>query len=594
MAYYRSTVLVSMDPVSVSKGALEVKQQLIRELASHNLSGEVRVLNSPRLGDPETEGPDILVYPEGSHYIQLTPATVGQIVMEHFIKGRELHQYKAQMRDVTDEELGEPKEKEIRVILEHIGKIDPRNIEDYIAVDGYQALAKVLGEMSPEDVIQTILDSKLRGRGGAGFPTGMKWKFARQSKDTPKYMVCNADEGDPGAFMNRKVLEGDPHSVLEGMTIGAYAVGANQGYIYCRAEYPIAVSTLNTAIEQAREYGLLGKDILGFGFDFDIEVRMGAGAFVCGEETALLASIEGNRGEPRVRPPFPASKGLWGKPTNINNVETYANVPKIIHRGLEWYTSMGSEKSKGTKTFALAGDVVNTGLIEVPFGTTLREIIYEIGGGIKDGKAFKAVQTGGPMGGCLPVSNLDLPVDYETLGAAGSIMGSGGMIVMDEETCMVDIARFFMEFTQDESCGKCVPCRVGTRRILEILERICAGKGVPEDIPLLRQLCSEIIQDSLCGLGQGAPNPVISTMNQFLSEYEAHIYNKRCPAKVCRSLISFEILADKCTGCTVCARNCPVSAIHGERKHTHVIDPDLCIRCGICKQVCNFDAVVIN
>ena len=594
MAYYRSTVLVSMDPVSVSKGALEVKQQLIRELASHNLSGEVRVLNSPRLGDPETEGPDILVYPEGSHYIQLTPATVGQIVMEHFIKGRELLQYKAQMRDVTDEELGEPKEKEIRVILEHIGKIDPRNIEDYIAVDGYQALAKVLGEMSPEDVIQTILDSKLRGRGGAGFPTGMKWKFARQSKDTPKYMVCNADEGDPGAFMNRKVLEGDPHSVLEGMTIGAYAVGANQGYIYCRAEYPIAVSTLNTAIEQAREYGLLGKDILGFGFDFDIEFRMGAGAFVCGEETALLASIEGNRGEPRVRPPFPASKGLWGKPTNINNVETYANVPKIIHRGLEWYTSMGSEKSKGTKTFALAGDVVNTGLIEVPFGTTLREIIYDIGGGIKDGKAFKAVQTGGPMGGCLPVSNLDLPVDYETLGAAGSIMGSGGMIVMDEETCMVDIARFFMEFTQDESCGKCVPCRVGTRRILEILERICAGKGVPEDIPLLRQLCSEIIQDSLCGLGQGAPNPVISTMNQFLSEYEAHIYNKRCPAKVCRSLISFEILADKCTGCTVCARNCPVSAIHGERKHTHVIDPDLCIRCGICKQVCNFDAVVIN
>ena len=594
MAYYRSTVLVSMDPVSVSKGALEVKQQLIRELASHNLSGEVRVLNSPRLGDPETEGPDILVYPEGSHYIQLTPATVGQIVMEHFIKGRELLQYKAQMRDVTDEELGEPKEKEIRVILEHIGKIDPRNIEDYIAVDGYQALAKVLGEMSPEDVIQTILDSKLRGRGGAGFPTGMKWKFARQSKDTPKYMVCNADEGDPGAFMNRKVLEGDPHSVLEGMTIGAYAVGANQGYIYCRAEYPIAVSTLNTAIEQAREYGLLGKDLLGFGFDFDIEVRMGAGAFVCGEETALLASIEGNRGEPRVRPPFPASKGLWGKPTNINNVETYANVPKIIHRGLDWYTSMGSEKSKGTKTFALAGDVVNTGLIEVPFGTTLREIIYDIGGGIKDGKAFKAVQTGGPMGGCLPVSNLDLPVDYETLGAAGSIMGSGGMIVMDEETCMVDIARFFMEFTQDESCGKCVPCRVGTRRILEILERICAGKGVPEDIPLLRQLCSEIIQDSLCGLGQGAPNPVISTMNQFLSEYEAHIYNKRCPAKVCRSLISFEILADKCTGCTVCARNCPVSAIHGERKHTHVIDPDLCIRCGICKQVCNFDAVVIN
>jgi len=594
MAYYRSTVLVSMDPVCIDKGALDVKAQLIKELTKHNLSEEVQVLDIPRVGDPDTDGPDILVYPEGSHYIQLTPATVGPIVMEHFIKGRELQQYKAQMRDVTDEELSEPKPKEIRIILENIGKIDPRNIEDYIAVDGYQALAKVLGEMTPEAVIQTILDSKLRGRGGAGFPTGLKWKFARQAPDTPKYMVCNADEGDPGAFMNRKVLEGDPHSVLEGMTIGAYAVGANQGYIYCRAEYPIAVSTLNIAIKQAREYGLLGKDILGSGFDFDIEVRMGAGAFVCGEETALLASIEGNRGEPRVRPPFPASKGLWGKPTNINNVETYANVPKIILRGLEWYTSMGSEKSKGTKTFALAGDVANTGLIEVPLGTTLREIIYDIGGGIKEGKAFKAVQTGGPMGGCLPEAFLDLPVDYETLGAAGSIMGSGGMIVMDEDTCMVDIARFFMEFTQDESCGKCVPCRVGTRRILEILERICAGKGVPEDIPLLRQLCSEIIQDSLCGLGQGAPNPVISTMKHFMDEYEAHIYEKRCPAKVCRSLITFDILPEKCTGCTVCARNCPVSAISGERKQTHVIDTDKCIRCGICKQVCNFDAVVIK
>jgi NADH:ubiquinone oxidoreductase subunit F (NADH-binding)/(2Fe-2S) ferredoxin len=594
MAYYRSTVLVSMDPVCIDKGALDVKERLIKELAKHNLSEEVQVLDIPRVGDPETEGPDFLVYPEGSHYIQLTPATVGPIVMEHFIKGRELQQYKAQMRDVTDEELGEPKDKEIRIILENIGKIDPRNIEDYIAVDGYQALAKVLSEMTPEAVIQTILDSKLRGRGGAGFPTGMKWKFARQAPDTPKYMVCNADEGDPGAFMNRKVLEGDPHSVLEGMTIGAYAVGANQGYIYCRAEYPIAVSTLNIAIKQAREYGLLGKDILGSGFDFDIEVRMGAGAFVCGEETALLASIEGNRGEPRVRPPFPASKGLWGKPTNINNVETYANVPKIILRGLEWYTSMGSEKSKGTKTFALAGDVANTGLIEVPLGTTLREIIYDIGGGIKEGKAFKAVQTGGPMGGCLPEAFLDLPVDYETLGAAGSIMGSGGMIVMDEDTCMVDIARFFMEFTQDESCGKCVPCRVGTRRILEILERICAGKGVPEDIPLLRQLCSEIIQDSLCGLGQGAPNPVISTMKHFMDEYEAHIYEKRCPAKVCRSLITFDILPEKCTGCTVCARNCPVSAITGERKQTHVINTEICIRCGICKQVCNFDAVVIK
>ena len=594
MAYYRSTVLVSMDPVCIDKGAMGVKEQLIRELANFNLSGEVQVMDSPRLGDPETEGPDILVYPEGSHYIQLTPATVGPIVMEHFIKGRELQQYKAQMRDVTDEELGEPKDKEIRIILENIGKIDPRNIEDYIAVDGYQALAKVLGEMSPDDVIQTILDSKLRGRGGAGFPTGLKWKFARQAPDTPRYMICNADEGDPGAFMNRKVLEGDPHSVLEGMAIGAYAVGASQGYVYCRAEYPIAVSTLNIAIEQAREYGLLGKDILGSGFDFDIEVRMGAGAFVCGEETALMASIEGSRGEPRARPPFPASKGLWGKPTNINNVETYANVPKIIHRGLEWYTSMGSEKSKGTKTFALAGDVAHTGLIEIPFGMTLREIIYDIGGGIKDGKGFKAVQTGGPMGGCLPTSNLDLAVDYETLGAAGSIMGSGGMIVMDEETCMVDIARFFMEFTQDESCGKCVPCRVGTRRLLEILEKICAGNGEEGDIEELQELSEQIKKNSLCGLGQGAPNPVVSTLKHFMDEYKAHIYEKRCPAKVCRALIKYEILDGPCTGCTVCARNCPVSAISGERKQTHKIDQDICIKCGICYQSCKFDAIEVH
>ena len=393
--------------------------------------------------------------------------------------------------------------------------------------------------------------------------------------------------------MNRKVLEGDPHSVIEGMVIGAYAVGSNQGYVYCRAEYPIAVSTLNIAIKQAKEYGLLGKNIMGTDFTFDLEVRMGAGAFVCGEETALIASIEGSRGEPRVRPPFPATKGLWGKPTNINNVETYANVPKIIHRGLDWYTSLGSEKSKGTKTFALAGDVSHTGLIEVPFGMTLREIIFDIGGGIKGGKGYKAVQTGGPMGGCLPTKYLDLAVDYETLGAAGSIMGSGGMVVMDEDTCMVDIARFFMEFTQEESCGKCVPCRVGTRRILEILERICAGEGIPEDIPMLRSLCDEIKQDSLCGLGQGAPNPVVSTLTHFLDEYEAHIYEKRCPAKVCRNLISYHI-TDNCTGCTVCARNCPVSAITGERKLLHVIDQDVCIRCGICYQVCNFDAVEVN
>jgi NADH:ubiquinone oxidoreductase subunit F (NADH-binding)/(2Fe-2S) ferredoxin len=582
-----------MDPICIEKGAIQIKEQIIEELKLQKIQDEVEILDIPRIGDPETEGPDILVYPEGSHYIALTTESVRPLVVEHFIKGRELKQYSARMRDLMDEEVREPKEKEVRVILENIGKIDPRNIEDYIAVDGYQALAKVLTEMTPQEVIQTILDSKLRGRGGAGFPAGLKWKFAHQAPGSPKYMVCNADEGDPGAFMNRKVLEGDPHSVIEGMVIGAYAVGSNQGYVYCRAEYPIAVSTLNIAIKQAKEYGLLGKNIMGTDFTFDLEVRMGAGAFVCGEETALIASIEGSRGEPRVRPPFPATKGLWGKPTNINNVETYANVPKIIHRGLDWYTSLGSEKSKGTKTFALAGDVAHTGLIEVPFGMTLREIIFDIGGGIKGGKGYKAVQTGGPMGGCLPTKYLDLAVDYETLGAAGSIMGSGGMVVMDEDTCMVDIARFFMEFTQEESCGKCVPCRVGTRRILEILERICAGEGIPEDIPMLRRLCDEIKQDSLCGLGQGAPNPVVSTLTHFLDEYEAHIYEKRCPAKVCRNLISYHI-TDNCTGCTVCARNCPVSAITGERKLLHVIDQDVCIRCGICYQVCNFDAVEVN
>lgn len=594
MAYYRSTILVSMDPICVEKGALQIKEQIIEELKLQKILDEVQILDSPRIGDPEIEGPDILVYPEGSHYISLTPESVRPLVVEHFIKGRELAQYSAKMRDLMDEEIREPKDKEVRVILENIGKIDPRNIEDYIATDGYAALAKVLTEMTPEDVIQTILDSKLRGRGGAGFPTGLKWKFARQAQGSPKFMVCNADEGDPGAFMNRKVLEGDPHSVIEGMAIGAYAVGSTQGYVYCRAEYPIAVSTLNIAIKQAKEYGLLGKNILGTDFSFDLEVRMGAGAFVCGEETALIASIEGSRGEPRVRPPFPASKGLWGKPTNINNVETYANVPKIIHRGLEWYTSMGSEKSKGTKTFALAGDVAHTGLIEVPFGMTLREIIYDIGGGIKNGKGYKAVQTGGPMGGCLPSQYLDLEVDYETLGAAGSIMGSGGMIVMDEDTCMVDIARFFMEFTQDESCGKCVPCRIGTRQILEILERICAGEGVPGDIEELQTLCDVIKKNSLCGLGQGAPNPVVSTLTHFMDEYKAHIYEKRCPAKVCRNLIKYHISEEKCTGCTVCARNCPVSAITGERKLTHVINQDICIRCGICQQVCNFDAVEVN
>jgi NADH:ubiquinone oxidoreductase subunit F (NADH-binding) len=594
MAFYRSTVLVSVDPICVEKGAYELIDSLQDELIKQGLLDEVQVLETPRLGDPEKLGPDIVVYPEGTHYTNITYFDVPRLVEEHFIKGRVLKQYAAKMADAIDEELSAPKPKEIRVVLRNIGEIDPRNIEDYFAKDGYMALGKVLTEMSPEEVIQEILDAKLRGRGGAGFPTGLKWKFARQAEGNVKYIICNADEGDPGAFMNRRVLEGDPHSVVEGMCIAAYAIGAQQGYIYCRAEYPIAVSTMNLAIKQARSMGLLGKNILGTNFSFDLDIRMGAGAFVCGEETALMASIEGGRGEPRARPPFPANKGLWGKPTNINNVETYANVPQIILKGSEWFASMGTEKSKGTKTFALAGDVKNTGLIEVPFGITLREIIFDVGGGIKGDKKFKAVQTGGPMGGCLPESLLDLPVDYETLGQAGSIMGSGGMIVMDEGTCMVDIARFFMEFTQDESCGKCVPCRVGTHRLLEILEKICAGEGEEGDIAELEELSDQIKKNSLCGLGQGAPNPVVSTLTHFMDEYKAHIYEKRCPAKVCRALIKYEILDGPCTGCTVCARNCPVGAISGERKLTHVIDQDICIKCGICYQVCQFDAIEIN
>ncbi|NMC16619.1 MAG: NADH-quinone oxidoreductase subunit NuoF [Chloroflexi bacterium] len=593
MAFYRSTVLVSVDPVCVEKGAYELIDTLNDELIKQGLIDEVRILETTRLGDPQKLGPDIIVYPEGTHYTNLTYYDIPRLVEEHFIKGRILKQYAAKMQDAIDEELSAPKSKEVRVVLRNVGVIDPRNIEDYIANDGYQALGKVLTEMSPEDVIQEILDAKLRGRGGAGFPTGLKWRFARQAAGDIKYIVCNADEGDPGAFMNRRVLEGDPHSVIEGMIIAAYAIGSQQGYIYCRAEYPIAVSTMNLAMKQARALGLLGKNILGTDFSFDLEMRMGAGAFVCGEETALMASIEGSRGEPRTRPPFPAQKGLWGKPTNINNVETYANVPPIILRGAEWYSTMGTEKSKGTKTFALAGDVKNTGLIEVPFGITLREIIFDIGGGIKNDKKFKAVQTGGPMGGCLPEHLLDLPVDYETLGQAGSIMGSGGMIVMDEGTCMVDIARFFLEFIQDESCGKCAPCRLGTHRLLEILEGICNGQGKEGDIEELQDLCEQIRKNSLCGLGQGAPNPVISTLEHFMDEYKAHIEEKRCPAKVCRNLIKYEIQDGPCTGCTVCARNCPVSAITGERKQTHVINQDICIKCGICYQVCQFEAIKV-
>ncbi|MAT45137.1 MAG: NADH-quinone oxidoreductase subunit F [Anaerolineaceae bacterium] len=592
MKYFRSHVLVCVDPECLNKGAHQVIDALNDELVATGLINEVQVLETSRIGGC-ANGPEMMVYPEGVHYAGLTTDDVPFLVEEHFLKGRIAKKFLIPGKSIEDEELSAPTSKEIRVVLRNCGQIDPENIEDYIAEDGYMALGNILSSLSPEDVIEVIKKSGLRGRGGAGFPTYLKWQLTRNTPSDLRYVVCNADEGDPGAFMNRRVLESDPHSVIEGMTIAAYAIGASQGYVYCRAEYPIAVATLNRAIEQAKSIGLLGDNILGTDFSFNLEVRMGAGAFVCGEETALMSSIEGNRGEPRPRPPFPSVKGLWGQPTNINNVETYANVPQIILKGADWFASMGTEKSKGTKTFALAGDINHTGLIEVPMGISLREIIFDVGMGIKNGKEFKAVQTGGPMGGCLPKEYLDLPVDYESLVQAGSMMGSGGMIVMDEDTCMVDIARFFMEFTQEESCGKCTPCRVGTKRILEILERICDGEGRDGDIEQLEMLCQEIKSNSLCGLGQGAPNPVESTLKHFRDEYEAHIYNKQCPAKVCKAMIRYEIMEDSCTGCTVCARNCPVNAITGERRQPHLIDPDTCIRCGICVQVCNFNAIEV-
>lgn len=592
MKYYRSHILVCIDPECLSKGAHDVMDALQDELVAEGLIDEVQVLETSRIGSCG-HGPEIMVYPEGVHYTNLTVDDVPYLVEEHFLKGRIAQKFLEPDVTVTDEELGAPKPKEVRIVLRNCGKIDPENIEDYVAEDGYLALGKVLTEMTPAQVIDMVLASGLRGRGGAGFPAAKKWGFIAAKTDPIKYLICNADEGDPGAFMNRRVLEGDPHSVIEGMIIAAYASGAHQGYIYCRAEYPIAVRTLNIAIKQARSMGFLGKNILGSGFDFDLEVRMGAGAFVCGEETALMASIEGKRGEPRPRPPFPADRGLWDKPSNVNNVETYANVSQIILKGPEWYASLGNGKSVGTKTFTIGGDIKNAGLIEVPFGVTLREIVFDVCGGVKDGKGFKAIQTGGPMGGCLPASYLDLPMDYESMAAAGSMMGSGGLVVMDENTCMVDIARFFMEFTQDESCGKCTPCRVGTRRILDLLEDICAGKGKDGDIETLEMLCREIKATSLCGLGQGAPTPVESTLKHFRHEYEAHIYEKKCPSKVCKALIRYEIKPDLCTGCTVCARNCPSNAISGERRQPHVIDPDICIRCGICMQVCNFNAIEI-
>ncbi|HRU32013.1 MAG TPA: NADH-quinone oxidoreductase subunit NuoF, partial [bacterium] len=539
-------------------------------------------------------GPVAIVYPDGIFYVHLKPEDAKVIVNEHLLKGRVVNRLLYQ-QPMTKEVFPSLSEidfivRQKRIVLRNMGVIDPESIEEYIAKEGYQALAKAL-TMSPEDVIDTVKKSGLRGRGGAGFPTGLKWELTRKATGNPKYVICNGDEGDPGAFMDRSVLEGDPHSIIEGMMIAGYAVGASKGFFYVRAEYPLAIKRIENALEQARSYGLIGENILGTDFSFDIELRRGSGAFVCGEETALIASIEGGRGEPRPRPPYPANRGLWDSPTVINNVETLANISPIILNGAEWFSSTGTEKSKGTKVFALAGKVNNTGLIEVPFGTTLGEIIFDVGGGIPGGKKFKAAQTGGPSGGCIPAEYLDLPIDYESLKQIGAIVGSGGLIIMDEDTCMVDVARFFLEFTQSESCGKCPPCRVGTRKMLDILERIVNGEGEEGDIERLIELGEEIRRDSLCGLGQTAPNPVLSTIRFFRDEYEAHIREKRCPAKSCRALIAYQVIPDKCRGCGICARVCPVGAAQGKPREIYHIDTGLCIKCGDCFAKCPFGAI---
>ncbi len=595
MELFRSHVLICGGTGCTSSGSNELLKKFTELLAANGLEKEVKLVHTGCFGLCEA-GPVVIVYPEGAFYSRIKVDDVETIVKEHLIKGRIVTNllYKDSVdTNGTIRALDEIDfyKKQNRVALRNCGVIDPENINEYIAFDGYKALAKCLTELSREEVIEIVKASGLRGRGGAGFSTGMKWQFAYNSVNDQKYVCCNADEGDPGAFMDRSVLEGDPHVVLEAMAIAGYAIGADQGYIYVRAEYPIAVKRLEIAIKQAREAGVLGKGIFGTDFNFDIGLRLGAGAFVCGEETALMASIEGKRGEPRPRPPFPAVKGLFGKPTLLNNVETYANIPQIILKGAEWFANMGTERSKGTKVFALGGKINNTGLVEVPMGTTLREIIYEIGGGIPKNKAFKAVQTGGPSGGCLPASMLDTPVDYDNLVAAGSMMGSGGMIVMDEDNCMVDIARFFLDFTVDESCGKCTPCRIGTRRMLEILDRIVDGKGEDGDIEKLESLAASIKASALCALGQTAPNPVLSTLKHFRHEYEAHIYEKRCPAGVCSKLLSYVIDPMKCKGCTMCARVCPAGAISGSVKQPHVINTEKCLKCGACMDKCKFGAI---
>lgn len=594
MELVRSHVLVCGGTGCTSSGCQTIIEELEKNLKEKGLEKEVKVVKTGCFGLCAL-GPIMIVYPEGAFYSNMKTEYIPEIVEEHLLKGRIVKKYlyvdgadKAENVSLNDTTFYK---KQMRVALRNCGVINPENIEEYIAFEGYQALGKVLTEMTPQEVIDTIKKSGLRGRGGAGFPTGLKWEFAAREVNEKKYVCCNADEGDPGAFMDRSVLEGDPHALIEAMAIAAYAIGSDEGYVYVRAEYPIAVHRLQVAIDQAKEYGLLGNNIFDTGFNFDLHIRLGAGAFVCGEETALMTSIEGNRGEPRPRPPFPAVKGLFGKPTILNNVETYANVAQIILNGPEWFNSIGTEKSKGTKVFALGGKITNTGLVEIPMGTTLREIIEEIGGGVPDGKKFKAAQTGGPSGGCIPASLIDTPIDYDNLIAIGSMMGSGGLIVMDEDNCMVDIAKFFLEFTVEESCGKCTPCRIGTKRLLEILTKITDGKGTLEDIERMKKLSKHIKENSLCGLGQTAPNPVLSTLHYFEDEYLAHINEKRCPAGVCKSLLRYNILEDKCIGCTLCAKNCPVSAISGELKKPHTIDQDKCIKCGVCMEKCKFKAI---